>query len=553
MVSTVIPRGSRYEDIYRDFRWNVPGRCNIARDVCDRHAANERRVALIGEGDDGKVWTLSFREVQRRANRLANRLTAHGLCRGDRVMIVLGQHPWAAIAHVACWKAGLVSVPTSPLFGTDALVYRLQHSGAKALISDLENFIKIEPVRDRCAALGEILLVDGPGPGAEDLERVLASARDTFTTLDTHADEPAIFNFTSGTTGNPKCAVQGHRTVWGQMPGAEFAYDFFPRDGDVMWSPADWSWVAGLLGLLMPAWFHGVPVLSFRAPRFDPEQACRMMARHGVSLALLTPTMLKMIRQVPSALDAGQLRLRAVLSGSEAVGGELHEWARGALRAPVNEAFGQTECNFVIGNNASVMPVRPGSLGRPLPGHVCAIVDDEGRPVQAGTAGNLAVRAPDPVMMLGYWNDPDATRGKYVGEWLITGDTAVCDDEGYLWFRGRRDDLISSAGYRIGPGEIEDALLRHPGVAMAAAIGVPDAERGEVVKAFVVLAAGCQGSAALAEAMRARLRERLARHEVPREVEFVDALPLTPTGKVLRRELRRREQERRLAPAATDG
>jgi len=537
-----MPPSPSYEQIYAAFRWNIPERYNIAADVCDRHANDPGKVALIGVDGDGRTWEMSFRDVQRRANQLANLLTSLGLTRGDRVMLLLGQNAWTAIGHVACWKAGLISVPASTLFAADAIAYRLNTAGVRVVITDLANLPAVETARALAPSTEHVFLVDGAGPNAASLARTLEAARDTFANVDTAADDPAFLNFTSGTTGNPKGALQAHRSMLGHLPGIELGLDSFPQPGDCMWSPADWAWLAGLMDVLMPAWFHGVPVLTFRAPRFDPEQAFAMMGRHRVRTALLTPTMLRLMRQIPNPVGQYGIDLRAIISGGESVGKELHEWANAALGAPINEMFGQTECNLVLGSNGSIMPVKPGSLGRAVPGHTAAIVDEDGRPLPVGTTGNLAFRSPDPVMMLEYWNNPEATRGKYVDGWLITGDTASCDEDGYFWFHGRTDDVITSAGYRIGPSEIEDALARHPAVVMAAAIGVPDPVRTESIKAFVILKDGTLPSASLVEEIRHSVRDHLAKHEVPRDIEFVAALPMTTTGKILRRELRDRER-----------
>lgn len=537
-------RHPTYEDLYRAFRWNVPDRYNMAYDVCDRHAADSDKIAFIGESG-ANVWRMTFREVQRRANKLANLFNAIGLVRGDRVMLLLSQDPWTAIAHIACWKAGLVSSPASILFAADAIAYRLETASARVVITDLANLPKVTEARKTAHSVERVYLIDEAGPAAHFLEEELEKASDRFTNIDTAADDPAFINFTSGTTGKPKGAVQGHRSILGHMPGVELPLDFFPQPGDLMWSPADWAWLAGLMDALMPAWYHGVPVLLYRAARFDPEQACAIMGRHGVRTSLLTPTMLRLMRQVRDPWGRHGVRLRAVISGGESVGKELHEWGAEALRAPINEVFGQTECNLVLGSSATVMPVKYGSIGRAIPGHVAAIVDDSGEPLSSGTLGNLAFKSPDPVMMLGYWNNPEATRDKYVNGWLITGDLAICDEDGYFWFQGRADDVITSAGYRIGPAEIEDALTHHPAVVMAAAIGVPDPVRTERIKAFVVLAEGRTPCETLAEEIRAFVRGTLALHEAPSEIEFVASLPMTTTGKILRRELREAERAKR--------
>jgi acetyl-CoA synthetase len=531
-----------YDEIYKAFRWNIPERYNIAADVCDRHARDPGKVALIGVGDDGKTWEMTFREVQRRANQLANLLVSLGLVRGDRVMLLLGQNAWTAIGHVACWKAGLISVPASTLFASDAIAYRLNTVGVRIVITDLANLPTVEKARLRAPAVEHVFLVDGTGPNAASLAGTLETARDSFENVDTAADDPAFLNFTSGTTGNPKGALQAHRSMLGHLPGVELGLDSFPQPGDCMWSPADWAWLAGLMDVLMPAWFHGVPVLTFRAPRFDPEQAFTMMGRHRVRTALLTPTMLRVMRQIPDPVRRYGIDLRAIISGGESVGKDLHEWANDTLGAPVNEMFGQTECNLVLGSSGRIMPIKPGALGRAIPGHVAAIVDDDGQPVPSGEIGNLAFRSPDPVMMLEYWENPEATRTKYADGWLITGDLARCDEDGYFWFHGRADDVITSAGYRVGPCEIEDALARHPDVVMAAVVGVPDPVRTESIKAFIILKEGILADQALVENVRDFVRDHLAKHEVPRDIEFVSALPMTTTGKILRRELREIER-----------
>jgi len=301
--------------------------------------------------------------------------------------------------------------------------------------------------------------------------------------------------------------------------------------------------MAGLCDILLPGWYHGCTVVATAAQGFDPEEAYRVLDQHNVTLALLTPTMLKLMRQVPDALERYDLKLRAALSGGEAVGKELLEWAERELHIKINEGFGQTECNVFLGNNGNVMPIKPGSIGRPTPGTICAIIDDDGKELAPGEEGHIACKRPHPVMLLEYLNKPEATRDKFIGDWLITGDAGHMDEDGYFWFHGRADDVITSSGYRIGPGEIEDALLKHDAVQMAAAIGVPDPVRTEVVKAFVIPSPGTTPSPELAEQLRDSVRSRLAKHEVPRMIEFVDALPMTTTGKIMRRELREREKQ----------
>ena len=541
--ATILPRGRTYEEVYEAFRWRIPERYNIARDVCDRHAGDADKIALVHEAADGAVREISFAQLNANANRLANILVAAGLRKGDRVLVLLTQDPWVPVAHIACWKAGLVSIPTSVLFGADAIAYRLGNADVAAIVTDAENFAKADTARQTVETVRALYLTDGSATGAQDLRHVMPLASDRFATIDTAAEDPAFLIYTSGTTGWPKGALHAHRAMLGHMPGNEFYYEFFPQPGDRMWSPADWAWIGGLFDVLMPALFHGVPVVSFRARKFDPEQAYAMMGKHGVRTAFLPPTVLKLLRQVPDGARKSGTKLRAVMSGSESVGRELADWAGRELGLTINEGFGQTEANLVIGNCASIMPMKPGSLGKAVPGHVAAIVGDDGEVLKPGEVGNIAIRRPDPVMMKEYWRNPDATAKKYAGDWLLTGDLGHADEDGYLWYQGRADDVITSAGYRIGPGEIEDALMRHPAVMMAAAIGVPDALRTETIKVFVILREGQSGDDALAEEMKSFVRDRLAKHEMPRAVEFVTSLPMTTTGKIMRRELREREKK----------
>ncbi len=537
----LIARAATFEEIHRNFQWKLPERYNIAWDVCDRHAAaSPERTALIHERGDGSVARYGFQQIQRLANQCANTLRHLGLGQGDRVLIYLGQDPATAVAHVACWKAGQISVPTSLLFGTEALAYRLRDSGAKLLITDAAHWPTVAAVREQATELGHVMLVDGRADGTLDFWQELARASDAFETLALTPDTPAFINYTSGTTGQPKGTLQGHRSMLGHMPGLELVYDFLPQPGDVMWSPADWSWLAGLMDVLMPAWFCGLPVLTYRNTSFDPEEAFHLMGKHQVRISLLTPTMLRRLSVVADPIRRYGVALRSVISGGESVGRETLEWARGALGIGVNEVFGQTECNIVLGNCAQVLVPKPGSLGKALPGHVAAIVDDAGQPLPAGAVGHIAFRRPDPVMLLEYWRKPEAMRDKFAGEWLLTGDLGRCDEDGYYWYMSRADDVITSAGYRIGPGEIEDALNGHPAVAMSAVIGVPDPVKTEAIRAFVLLRPGHAASPELAEQIRESVRTRLARHECPRDIVFVDALPLTATGKIMRRELRQR-------------
>ena len=391
-----------------------------------------------------------------------------------------------------------------------------------------------------CPDLELVISIDGADGRALDLRGEMARASDAFRPADTAADDPALIIYTSGTTGPPKGALHAHRVLLGHLPGVELPHELFPQPGDLFWTPADWAWIGGLIDVLLPAWHHGVPVLACRLPKFDPEEAFGLMAEHRVRNVFMPPTALKMMRRVAHPRARWAYDLRSIGCGGETLGAELLDWGRATFGLTVNEFYGQTECNLVVANCAGLMAVRPGAMGRAVPGHQVAVVDPEGRPLPAGQTGTIAVKRPDPVMFLDYWRNPRATAAKFAGDWLMTGDSGRLDEAGYFHFVGRDDDVITSGGYRIGPGKIEDCLLSHPAVAVAAAVGVPDPLRTERVKAFVVLNPGFAASASLVAEIQDFVRARLAAHEYPREIAFLEDLPMTPTGKIKRGELRRR-------------
>lgn len=539
----MLPTAATYEELTATFRWQIPEHYNIGVDACDKWAAGTDggdRLALIHLTDDGTETRYSFKDLKRLSNRCANVLEAQGIEEGDRVAILLAQGPETAIAHLAVYKLGAIAVPLFTLFGEEALEYRLANAGARIVITDQTGVAKIAAIRDRLPALESVISIDGPGDGghALDWHRLLERASDGFLPVDTLANDPALIIYTSGTTGPPKGALHAHRVLLGHLPGVEMPQNFLPQPGDLIWTPADWAWIGGLLDVLLPAWHHGVPVLAHRFAKFDPEKAFQLLADYGVRNSFLPPTALKIMRTVERPAERWNLTLRSIGSGGETLGAGMLDWAEETFGVTVNEFYGQTECNLVVSNCAEIMPAKPGSMGRPVPGHRVAIVDDDGNEVPTGEAGTIAVRRPDPVMFLEYWRNPEATKAKFRGDFLMTGDQGVMDDDGYLRFVGRDDDVITSGGYRIGPGEIEDCLIKHPAIAMAAAVGVPDPVRTERVKAFIVLKEGHQGDDALVREIQDFVKTRLAAHEYPRDVAFVGALPMTATGKIIRKALR---------------
>lgn len=522
-----------YAEAQQGFAWDLPARYNIGVDVTDKWAAADPdRPAIIEWHERGPRET-SFGALARASNRLANLLTGWGLQRKDRVAVLAPQRVETAVAHAAIFKAGGISVPLFSLFGLDALRHRIGDSGARFLITDAAGKAKIESIADALPGLERILCMDDAGWDA------VAQQDDAFDPVETSPDDPAVIIYTSGTTGASKGALHAHRVLLGHLPGVEMSHGGFPQAGDRMWTPADWAWIGGLFDVLLPSLHHGVPVVARRFDKFEAASAFRLMADYGVRNVFMPPTALKLLRAQAGPGVADGVSLRSIASGGESLGSELLDWTRDTLGVEINEFYGQTECNMIVSSNAAWFPGRPGMMGKPVPGHDVAIIDDAGRRLGQGEEGHIAVRAPDPVMFLGYWNNPAATEEKFIGDWLVTGDRGIADAQGYLQFLGRADDVITSAGYRIGPGEIEDCLIRHPAVAAAGVVGVPDATRTEIVAAFVVLRDDFAATDALAAELQQHVRSRLGGHQYPRLVRFLDTLPMTVTGKIVRQDLRR--------------
>ncbi len=540
----MLPHGTTYDEIVSAFRWTIPTHYNMGVDACEKWAAiDPDRLAILHHRADGATDRWSYGRLSRAAHRLANVLTAAGVRRGDRVAILLPQSPETALTHVAVYLMAAVALPLADLFGVEALVHRLADSGARVIVTNRAGAAKIAEIRAKLPALELVLSVDGACDGAVDYQRRVAVASEHYEAQVTTADDPALMIYTSGTTGAPKGALHAHRVLLGHVPGVQFAHEFLPVAGDIAWTPADWAWAGGLLNILLPCLSLGVPVVAARFERFDPDAAWWLMGHHGIRNAFIPPTALKLLRGAGSPRARHNFALRTIGSGGESLGRETYEWAEAALGITINEFYGQTECNLVLGACAAAGVTRAGAIGRSTPGHRVGIIDDQGNELPPGETGQIAVARPDPVMFLGYWNQPEATAAKFVGDWMITGDQGIRDDDGYVFFVGRDDDLITSAGYRIGPSEIEDCLAGHPAVALAAVVGKPDPVRTEIVKAFVKLKPGQQPGDRLAEEIRAHVRNRLSAHEYPREIDFVTEIPLTTTGKVIRRFFREQAKD----------
>lgn len=526
--------GADWQALRTGFRWAVPERMNIAHLCCDDWAARAPdRVAITHIDPDGTRTRWTYGQIRRASDGVAVALAARGVGRGDRVAVLLPQHPAAIITHVAAMKLGAISLPLFTLFGEDALRYRLSDAGARAIVTDAATLDRVMALAPDLPDLGTIITTGPARAPTLAFDDLIATPARGFVPCDTRAEDPAVMIYTSGTTGDPKGVLHAHRFLFGHLPCMELAQGGFPRPGDIGWTPADWAWIGGLMDMALPCLYYGVPLISYRAAKFDPDAAFALMAAEGVTNAFIPPTALRLMRQ---ATVPGALRLRAIGSGGEALGADLLAWGQGRLGCAINEFYGQTEANLVLAACSGLMPRTPGAMGLPVPGHDVTLRDANG-PVAQGAVGEICVRAPDPVMFLRYWNKPQATADKIVEGWLRTGDLATQGADGQFTFHGRDDDIITSAGYRIGPVEIEQALATHPDVVMAAVVGEPDPVRTEIVVAHVVLRDGADW-AGLDQVLQDLVREKVSAHCVPRRILRADTLPMTATGKILRRALR---------------
>lgn len=564
-----------YAELHQSFAWQVPEYFNIAEVCCNRwaRASGEssnaiKKVAVCAHKQGAKATFYTYFELKKAADALSHLLTGLGVQRGDRVAIIMPQRFETAVAYMAVFQLGAVAMPLSMLFGPEALEYRLQDSEAVVAIADESSMASLQQVRSSCPALTKVIAV---GDCIADIayEAAIEKHKSAFTAVKTKAQEAAILIYTSGTTGPPKGALLPHRALIGNLTGFVCSQNWFGFDGRknsdsnaVFWSPADWAWTGGLMDALLPTLYFGRPIVAFNG-RFSPELAFSLMQQHGVTHSFLFPTALKaMMKAYPQPRKHFKLKLEGLMSAGEAVGDAVFDYCRDEMGMVVNEMFGQTEINYIVGNCNLFWPARAGSMGKGYPGHRVAVIDDAGQECAVGVPGDVAVNRydvhgqPDPIFFLGYWKKDAATQAKFTGDWCRTGDMAKRDADGYLWYEGRVDDIFKAAGYRIGPGEIENCLVKHPAVANAAVVPKPDKERGAVVKAYVVLApdlgavrARIHSSKAIFDAeitaqLQLHVKKMLAPYEYPKEIEFIDALPMTTTGKVQRRVLRLQEEER---------
>ena len=537
---------NNFEELCLTFKWNIPEFYNIASDTVDQDNY-QNRIALINFLQDGNIEEWSFADIKRSANELANVFDHFHLEANARVGIILGQCPETAIAHMACFKSGKISIPLFNLFGTDALHYRLLNSRASLVICDNIGLNKIFEIKDRLPDLKKIICIDNNDEKSNvfNFKKLLEQASDSYITKKTKSSDPAIIIYTSGTTGGPKGALLPHRSLLGHIPGVEIPHEFLSSSEpvkDLFWTPADWAWIGGLFDVLLPAWHFGIPVVSYRSQKFDPEVTFDLISKLEIKNTFLPPTALKMMKSFNPSKTVKDLKLRTVGSGGEALGEDLLEWGKQILGVGINEFYGQTECNLTVSNCGAIMPTKQGSIGKPVPGHEVKIVNKNGELIkEPGLDGEIIVKSDTPVSFLKYWENDKATKQKVKDGWLYTGDFAYKDEEGYFYFKGREDDIINTSGYRVGPSEVEDAVLSHPKVSMVAVIGIPDKLRGQIIKAFVVPRDHnnvLTQNEILTKSIQNHVKLKLAAHEYPRLIEFVYELPLTTTGKIIRKNLR---------------
>ncbi len=536
----MLPKGDTLEQVRAAFEWDIPLQFNIGVECADGWAKSEPdRIALLEWSAHEAPKATTYGYLKQHSDQLAAwfQATGHESC--SRVGIILPQSVETVLSHLAIYKAGLVAVPLARLFAPQAILQRLAKANVRTVVTNHDGLRKIREIWPQLPSLTRIVVV-GIGEIGDDIrltafDHAAQWSADGFQPALTGPETPALIIFTSGTTGPAKGALHGHKVLPGHLPGVQMHHEWLPQPGDIAWTPADWAWAGGLLNVLLPCLYFGVPVVFGGLERFDPDLAFRLLAEMQVRNAFIPPTALRLMKTVAEPSKRYKLALRTIGSGGESLGRDTFEWAKAELGLSINEFYGQTECNLVLSSCSALGVAKAGAIGKPVPGHVVAVIRPDGSICAAGERGEVAVKRPDPVMFLGYFEDGEATAKKFIGEWMTTGDQCVVDDDGYFHFVGRDDDIINSAGYRVGPGEIEDCLVSHPAVKLAAAVGKPDVLRTEIVKAYVVLVDGVEPSDMLKDDIRLHAKARMAANIYPREIEFVDDIPLTTTGKVIRR------------------
>ncbi len=542
----MLNRFNNYNELYNSFKWKIPKYYNIASDTIDKFS-NTQRIALKHILEDGTCNDYAFKYFFEKSNRFANVLDNICNVQNDRVGIILGQCPETIISHMACFKSGKISIPLFSLFGDDALLFRLKNSEATTVICDDISLEKVLRIREKLPFLKNIISINQKKSNDLILSffELTNKASDKYKNIKSKSNDPGLIIYTSGTTGNPKGALLPQKVLLGHIPGVEMPHEFLSSDPpvkDCFWTPADWAWIGGLFDVLMPSLYFGIPVISYRSSKFDPEFTFNLLEKYEVKNTFIPPTALKMMKSFKPNSNRNNLKLRTVGSGGESLGEELLNWGKEVLNVGINEFYGQTECNLTISNCGLIMKQKLGSIGKPVPGHNVKLMDQKGKFItKEKEEGQIVVNSDSPSTFLGYWKNKKETEKKIIDGWLHTGDYGILDKEGYFYFKGRKDDLINTSGYRIGPNEIENTILSIHDIEMVAVIGVPDNLRGEIIKAVIVprdTKFVSNQNEKLKEKIKNHVKHKLAAHEYPRIIEFVSELPLTTTGKIKRNILR---------------
>jgi acyl-coenzyme A synthetase/AMP-(fatty) acid ligase len=533
----------QYDEVYRSFRWQVPDQFNFSVDVIDRLASDRSRTALYWEDDAGRTARYTFWDVSTASSRFANALRGLGVRRGDPVMVMLPRIPEWFVAILGALKAGALVIPCTASLRSKDIRYRAQHSGARALVTTPASAADVEAVRTDCDTLHALFAVGGTVPGWHGWDETLANAAAHWQPEPTRSDAPALCFYTSGTTKDPKAVLHTHAYTYAHRYTGRYWLDLRPED--LHWTTSDTGWAKAAYGVLFGPWNNGVPVFMY-AGRFEPEKELRLLEKYEINVFCAPPTEYRLL--VKEDLSRFRLpQLRHCTGAGEPLNPEVIQAWKDAFGLWVHDGYGQTESIIMVANLPG-MPIRPGSMGKPFPGHDVRVIDEHGAEMAAGDVGDVALRGRVPSLFQEYWRNPEETAACWRGEWYVTGDRAYHDDDGYLWFVGRADDVIISAGYRIGPFEVESALLEHPAVVESAVVASPHPERGAIVKAFVKLRPGYAPSAALVRTLQDHVKSVTAPYKYPREIEFIDELPKTVSGKVRRVELRQREMARQRVP-----
>ena len=542
----MLNRFDNYDEVYKRFEWDIPDYYNIASDTIDKFSKSDR-IALRHVLDNGTCDDYTFKFLLEKSNQLANVLDNICINQNDRVGIILGQCPETIMSHMACFKSGKISIPLFSLFGDNALFFRLKNSEASTVICDDLSLEKVLRIRESLPFLRNIISINLKK--SNDLilsfSELVNKASDRYRNIKSKSNDPALIIYTSGTTGDPKGALLPHKVLLGHIPGVEMPHEFLsfnPPVTDCFWTPADWAWIGGLFDVLMPSLYFGIPVITYRSSKFDPEFTFDLLEKYEVKNTFIPPTALKIMKSFKQNSKRNNLKLRTVGSGGESLGEELLNWGKEVLNVGINEFYGQTECNLTVSNCGLIMKQKLGSIGKPVPGHDVRLINQEGKFIKKEKEeGQIVVHSSSPSTFLGYWKNKKETEKKIIDGWLHTGDYGILDTEGFFYFKGRKDDLINSSGYRIGPSEIENTILSIDDIEMVAVIGVPDNLRGEIIKAVIVprnISYVSTQNNQLKEKIKNHVKNKLAAHEYPRIIEFVSELPMTNTGKIKRNILR---------------